>query len=107
MVSAAIAERFCLIAIEACDDDHLLAERLQRGWNGREFEVGVLALWEPLVVNNSVWMIDDPESPDRFCRGVLGGGQCWHHCIHQRQSDSGSHPAKHGPPRNGFLGDDH
>jgi hypothetical protein len=107
MVSAAIAEGFRLIAIQACEDDHLVPERLERRENRRELEIGAHALWQPLVVNNSVWMIDDPDSLDRFRRSVLGGGQCRHHCIQQRQSYSVSDPAKHGPPGNSFLADDH
>src|SRR5262244_1798871 len=105
MVSAAIAERFRLIAIQACDDDYLVPERLERRENGRELEFGADALWQPLVVNNSVWMIHNSESLDWFRRSVLGGGQCRHHCIQKRQRDCGSDPAKHCPPGNTFLAD--
>src|SRR5215510_4307865 len=104
MVSAAIAERFRLIAIQACDDDYLVPERLERRENGRELEFGADAR-QPLVVNNSVWMIDNSESLDWFRSSVLGGGQCRHHCVQQRQRDCGSDPAKHCPPGNTFLAD--
>src|SRR5215471_10669153 len=106
MISAAIAERFGLIAIKPCDHHDFVAERLQRLQNGRKLEFRSITLWEPLVVNNSVGMIDNPESPHWFRRRVLSGAQRRHHRIQQGQSDSGSDSAKHGPPRNSFLGDD-
>src|SRR5262249_11215274 len=89
------------------NDDHLVAKRLEWRENGRELEFGADSLWQPLVVNNSVWMIDNAESLNWFRSSVLGGGQCRHHCVQKRQRDRGSDPTKHCPPGNSFLTDDH
>ena len=107
MVSAAVTQRFGLIAGEARNDDQLVAERFQRREHQREFELGADPPRQPLIVDYAVWMVDDAQSTHRFRRCVLSGCQRRHHCIQQGQGDRRADPAKHGPARDGFLCDDH
>src|SRR5262245_11886267 len=97
MVSAAVAQCFCLIAIKARDNDQLVAKRLQGRKNWRKFELGAHTLWQPLIVDNAVRVVDDAKAPDCFRWCVLAGRQRRYHGVQQWQSDRRSDTAKHGP----------
>ena len=81
MVSAAIAQRFRLIAVESRDDDDLVAERLERGKNRRQLELHACTLREPLILDDAVGMINDTEPARWFGRRILSRGECRYHCI--------------------------
>ena len=93
--------------VEAADEHHAIAERLERLGDERELEVPAFLGRAPVAGRGAVRVPDADEAPHGRRGGEPQRRESGHHRVEQRQGEGDAHPVQERPTRYVSLGDKH